>query len=53
MALQWNFNSVAKRQMVVKVVMMGMIDQMDTGKGLGEEEDSSSFMTSDALIRCG
>jgi hypothetical protein len=39
--------------MVVKVVMMEMIDQMYTGKGLGKEEDSSSFMTSDALIRGG
>lgn len=29
------------------------IDQVDTGMGLGKEEDSSSFMTSDAPIRCG
>ncbi len=29
------------------------IDQVDTGMGLGKEEDSSSFMTSDARIRCG
>jgi len=28
------------------------MDKVDTGMGLGKEEDSSSFMTSHAPIRC-